>query len=157
MLTALLATMATIASHLIEPIRTAVLERLRQTAEFVAPPALAIVSTADGDVAGQVDRALRAPSGGGAVILVAQPRPIIRTGEVQTVSIPIDIEEDAVLNRGVGGTKRTAPAIAEAVVARLRKWQPDLACGPLVLASWDRPDGTGQLVHSITFTVGIML
>lgn len=135
-----------------------VISRIQSTDGFQTPPFLSVMRFGNGDPEEVVQELVGAAGKAGLVVGVQEPLWIGVDNIRSQARVLVDVMENPELNRGVGGTGRHSADVAEAIVARLANWQPDLIpASPLRLVSVEKPEGTGGMLHRITFTTTILV
>lgn len=133
--------------------------RIRSTDGFDGPPPFEVHRSGDGDPEKALQEAIAAAGKAGLVIFVQEPLLSALDQHRVQARVIVDVAEEPVLNRGVGGRKIRGTEVADAIVARLHHWQPDsAACSPLRLSGTDKIASEGsQMVHRMAFTCSILV
>lgn len=121
-------------------------------------PAVAVIRKDSGDVDDLVAKAKGAAGNSGVCIFISRPRmvPVSAQTPWYQGSFDLEIAEDPTLNRGVGGTAKSAALIEEALVPQLVQWSHSLAIGPIFVRDATVPEeGAGNL-RRITFGFGAL-
>lgn len=135
-----------------------IIDRIQSTDGFQIPPALSVMRFGNGDPEEVVQELTGAAGKMGLVVGVQEPIWIGIDAIRSQARVLVDVLENPELNRGVGGTRRHSSDVSEAIIARLANWQPTLiACSPLRLVSVDKPEGTGGMLHRMTFITSILV
>lgn len=147
-------------STVCEQIRTTIVRRLEAHASFSRAPAIVPLRRFSGDPATELESALGAAGRSGLIVTVSEPA--IATDQsrsgIGAAQFEVLIAEEPELNRGPGGTQRTASEIEEAVIDSLIGWDHGELFGPIVQAGpVDRPDEGAGMVRRMPFVFGIMI
>lgn len=141
-------------------IRAAIITRLEAHSVFSQAPAISVLSRFTGDPALELDAALEAAGKAGLVVSVSEPEFSIGDGVqgLGTGSFQVIIAEFPELNRGPGGTARTAQEIEEAVIESITTWTPTVLISRIVMnGAPDRPEDAAGMARRIPFQFGILL
>lgn len=147
-------------STLGEQIRTTVVGRLESHAAFSQSPAITVLRRFSGNPDEELELALGAAGRAGVIVTASEPSLVTDQSGTGTGigSFEILVVESPELNRGAGGTGRTAQQLEEAVIDSLVAWSHGLLIGPIVQSgSIDRPEESAGMVRRIPFAFGFMI
>lgn len=138
---------------------TDVVDRIRTTDCLQGPPPIEVHRSGDGDPEKALQEALSAAGKAGLVIFVQEPLLSSLDPHRLQVRVIVDVAEEPVLNRGIGGRRVKGTEIADAIVARLNQWQPELIpSSPLRLSGTDKIASDGpEMVHRMAFTCSVLV
>jgi hypothetical protein len=139
-------------------IRTAVIERLRVSDDFARAPEIVPLPRFTGDPDRELEVALDAAGRAGVLVTVSEPDFSVDAQGIGVGRFAVLIAEAPELNRGAGGTGRTAQALEDATLTALLFWTHALLIGSIFQdGPIDRPEEGAGMVRRIPFRFGVFL
>lgn len=132
--------------------------RLETSPLVASAPVVALIRKDSGSPEDLTRQATAAAGNAGVCIFLSRPRLAPLPASPWYVgSFLVEIAEEPTLNRGVGGTLKTAASLEEDIVPHLVTWSHALGIGPLYVQDADVPEEGGGNLRQITFGFGALL
>lgn len=136
-----------------EELWTAIKARLDADGVFSATPAITVIRKGTGDPDRELEAALGAAAKSGVAVFMAMPSlSMPERRDIGSGEFLVEIVEDPAMNRGPGGTRKTAQLLEETVVSSLLGWSHSLPISPIVQRGpTERPEEGQGMLRRITF------